>query len=41
MGRVCDGWIEWEILTRNMLSCMSLALSFEFDGFNKVGNLSR
>ena len=41
MGRVCDGWIEWEILTRNILSCMSLTLAFEVDGVKKVGNLSR
>ena len=41
MGRVCDGWIEWEILTRNMVSYMSLTLAFEVDGFKKVGNLSR
>ena len=41
MGRVCDGRIEWEILTRNMLSCMSLTLVFEVDEINKVGYLSR
>ena len=41
MGRVCDGRIEWEILTRNMLSCMSLNLAFNVDGVKKVVNLSR
>ena len=41
MGRVCDGWIEWEIHTRNMFSCMSLTLAFEFDGVKKKGNVSR
>ena len=41
MGRVSDGQIEWEIHTRNMLSCMSLTLAFGLDGVNKVGNLSR
>ena len=40
-GRVCDGRIEWEIHTINMLSSMSLTLSFEVDGVKKVGNLSR
>ena len=41
MGIVCDGHIEWEILTINMFSCMSLTLKFDFDGVKKVGNLSR
>ena len=41
MVRVCDGQIEWEIHTRNMLSCKSLTLAFEVDGVKKVGNLSR
>ena len=35
MGRVCDEWIEWEILTRNMLSFISMTLSFEVDGVKK------
>ena len=41
MGMVCDGHIEWEILIRNMVSCMSMKLAFEVDGVKKVGNLSR
>ena len=41
MERVFDGQIEWEILTKNLLSCMSLTLAFEVDGVKKVGNLSR
>ena len=41
MGRVCDGRIEWGILTRNMLYCMSLTLEFEVDEIKNVGNLSR
>ena len=41
MGMVFDRWIKWEILTKNMLSCMSMTLVFEVDRVKKVGNLSR